>query len=207
MPVDVRVHPVDRSAGVFAVGAIARSLVQARFALARGARLRLVGLDHESCIFGRLFLGYDAIVDVAAERISIHVAGGIPQTIVLRLGGASVTRGIAFDLSIDPTSAERRKRILGCAGAGAASHDELIAAVAGAIERLRGRSPISRIALTGNGARLPSFLNDLHLATGAIVEMLIPEVFDLDIYPMDVLRSAAPDWSLAAGLLSWSGVD
>lgn len=201
----VRVRPVPGSDGVYAVGAALSSALERRVALAAAAGLRVLAVDYEACALRRLFASVDAIVDVGAWRSTLHVYGTQgPAAIVVELGGESVTRAIAQELSIERGAAEKRKRILGCAGAGGEAQDRLIAAVSAAVERVRARNPIESIAVTGNGARLSDFPGDLARATGARVEMTIAPLLESAEYPVDVLRAAAPDWSLAAGLLTWS---
>ncbi len=126
------------------------------------------------------------------------------MSLAAQTGGAAVTRGIAAELSIDMPTAERRKRILGCAGAGLMASDEVIAAIAALVDRARLRATIERIAVTGNGARLPNFARDLEEATSAITEMPVPDVLHTAAYPVDVVRAATPDWALAASLALWS---
>jgi Tfp pilus assembly PilM family ATPase len=204
VPSVVRVHPVDREAGIFAVGVARQAAITARIDLTKHAGLRAVAVEHDALALRRTFADCDAIVDIGAERSSIHVFGaGSPHSIAVQTGGAAITRGIAMELSIDLPTAERRKRILGCAGAGTAAREEVVAALAAVVERARGRSTIERIAITGNGARLPSLAREIEEATGAITEMPVPELLRSDAYPEDVVRAAAPDWSLAASLAAW----
>ncbi len=126
------------------------------------------------------------------------------MSLTTQTGGATITRGIAAELSIDMPTAERRKRILGCAGAGQTASDEVVAAIASLVDRARSRGAVARIAVTGNGARLPNFARDLEEATSAVTEMPVPEVLHTGAYPDDVVRAAAPDWALAASLALWS---
>ena len=200
----VRVHPVSRHEGIYAVGAASATAIEELIALAKASKMRIVAIDHDACALRRLFPQVDAVVDVGAERTVVHAFGQHgPLTAVVDAAGNQVTRDIARELSIDLVTAEKRKRILGCAGAGAHAQDAVIAGIAAVVERLRARVTIERIAVTGNGARLPSFLADLQDATGTQTEMPVPELL-LEPYPADVVRTAAPDWSLAAGLLAWS---
>jgi hypothetical protein len=101
-------------------------------------------------------------------------------------------------------TAERRKRILGCAGAGVSAREEVVTSIASLIDRARTRTTIDRIVVTGNGARLPSFLHDLEEASGAVAEAPVPEILHTGVYPEDVVRAAATDWTLAASLAAWS---
>jgi len=201
----VRVHSVEHRNGIYAIGAVRREVLDRRLAVLRAAGLRPVAVDHESLALHRALGASTAIVDVSAERTSVHVYGEAgPLCAVSALAGAEITRGIAQELAIDLESAERRKRILGCAGAGAGARDAVVASIASLLERFRARAVIDRIAVTGNGARLPNFAESLRDATGVAAEMPVPKLLEGEAYPSDVIRTAAPDWSLAVGLLAWS---
>ena len=201
----VRAHPVDRSSGTYAVGVTRTASVDSRVSTMRLAGLRAVAIDHDALAMRRMFPDCDAIVDVGAERSTVHVFGGTsPISLVTELGGAAITRGIAAELSIDMPTAERRKRILGCAGAGVSAREEVVTSIASLIDRARGRAAINRVVVTGNGARLPSFAHDLEEATSTLAEAPVPEILHTGSYPEDVVRAAAPDWTLAASLASWS---
>ena len=201
----VRVHCVDRAEGTFAVGAVQARALASRMALAKACRVKVAGIDHDAFALRRAMPLADAIVDIGCERTLVHAytpAGPLSWTVPA--GGAEITRAIARELHLDAVTAEKRKRILGAAGAGDSARDGLVAQVAAAIDRARARGVITRIALTGNGSRLPGIAPRLEHATGAIVESPVPTILQGDVYQDDVLRSAAPDWTLTAGLLSWS---
>ncbi len=201
----VRTHRLDGSSGTYAVGVTHTTSIDSRVSTVRLAGLRAVAIDHDALAMRRMFPDCDAIVDVGAERSSVHVFGGMaPISMTTQSGGATITRGIAAELLIDMPTAERRKRILGCAGAGVSAREEVVTSIASLIDRARTRTTIDRIVLSGNGARLPSFLHDLEEATGAITESPIPEILHSGAYPEDVVRAAAPDWALAASLAAWS---
>jgi type IV pilus assembly protein PilM len=201
----VRTHPLDRASGTYAVGATRTASIDSRVTTMKLAGLRPVAIDHDALAMRRMFPDCDAIVDVGAERSSVHVFGGSgPISLSTQSGGASITRGIAAELSIDGPTAERRKRILGCAGAGVSAREEVVASIASLIDRARARATINRIVLTGNGARLPGFAHDLGEATSAITEAPVAEILHTGAYPEDVVRAAAPDWTLAASLAIWS---
>lgn len=201
----VRTHPFDQLSGAYAVGVARAASIDSRVNTMKLAGLRTVAIDHDALAMRRMFPDCDAIVDVGAERSSVHVFGGSgPISLTTQSGGASITRGIAAELSIDVPAAERRKRILGCAGAGVSAREDVVTSIASLIERVRARATINRIALTGNGARLPSFMHELEEATNAIAEAPVPEILHSGAYPKDVVRTAAPDWALAASLAVWS---
>ena len=200
----VRVHPVDASAGTYAIGVVRETAVARRAALVRSARLRLIAVDFDGFALRRVIDAVDAVLDVGSDRSTLHVYAGSTASYHVAAGGACVTRTIASDLSIDEGSAERRKRILGVAGAGTAGRDELVRALAATIETARTRTPIARVALVGNGARLPGLSAELERATGATIDAPVAEILHGAGYPDDVLRTAAPDWTLAAALTTWS---
>jgi hypothetical protein len=200
----VRTHP-NGSDGAHAVGVARAVALGERIAAAREAGLRVIAVDHDALALRRHLPGCDVIADVGSGRASVHgrTAAG-PLTAYSASGGGDVTRGIAAELNIDLLSAERRKRILGCAGAGITARQGLVTEVCALINRLRARVTVERVAVTGNAARLPGFTKELETASGAFVEMPVPAILQTSEYPEDVLRTAAPDWTLAASLLDWS---
>lgn len=207
-PVDeavVRIHPVDRTAGVWTLGIARASAILTRIAALRAAGLRPLAMDHEACALGRVLPGFDAIVDVGHQRTSMHVrTGQTPVTLQAYNGGADVTRAIERELSLDTQTAEKRKRILGTAGAGERARAALTADIASLIQNARATYAISRVALVGNAARLAGVAADLESATGALCELPVSDALRGRNYPEDVIRSSAPDWTLAAGLTLWS---
>ena len=200
----VRVHPIDARDQRWALG-IARSItVSTRVAALRGARLKPIAIDHESCAFQRAIPGFDAIIDVGHQRASMHVTTDeTPVTLQAYSGGADITRGIERELSIDERSAEKRKRILGTAGAGEHARSALTADIAALIRAARHTHAIARVAFVGNATRLPGLASDVEAATGVACETPVSDVLRSPDYPDDVVRSSAPDWTLAAGLCLW----
>lgn len=197
----VRIHPAGQT---WALGVARPAAVHTRVEALRKARLRPLAVDHESCALSRALPGFDAILDAGFERTSLHVVTqAVPSTLQIANGGASVTRAIERELSIDERTAEKRKRILGTAGAGERARAALAADIGAMISEARAYSQVSRVALVGNGARLPGLIGDLEAATGAFFELPVSAVLQSPRYPEDVLRSSAPDWTLAAGLTSW----
>lgn len=201
----VRIHPIDAGSGVWALGVARSSALVTRTAALRAAGLTPVAIDHEACALARALPGFDAIVDVGHQRTSLHlIMPRTPITLQAYNGGADVTRAIERELSIDGFTAEKRKRILGTAGAGERARAALTADIAALIQTARSTRAVSRVALVGNAARLAGFLSDLEAATGALCEMPVSDALRSDEYPEDVIRSSAPDWTLAAGLAFWS---
>jgi Tfp pilus assembly PilM family ATPase len=204
LPTRVRLCAVDSRQRLFAVAAIREHDIEAKLHVIRDAGLRSIAIDHDGIALRRALPLGDAIVDIGAERSTVHVyEEAMPRSLAIGLGGKNVTVGIAADLGIDQATAERRKRILGQAGAGADACDSIVRALAQAIERMRTRMPIAGVTLTGNGARLPGLAAALELATGVSAAIPISPLLDNGSYADDVLRAAGPDWAMAAGLASW----
>lgn len=201
----VRIHPVNAAAGVWALGVARSSAVVMRNAVMRAARLKALALDHEACALARALPGFDAIIDAGHQRTSLHImTDHTPVTLQAFNGGADVTRAIERELSVDGQTAEKRKRILGTAGAGERARASLTSDIAALIQNARSAHAISRVALVGNSARLPGLTADLESATGALCELPVSDILRGGEYPEDVIRSSAPDWTLAAGLAMWS---
>lgn len=202
----VRIHRSSRDTGTWTVGIARTSALNARLAALRCARLKVISIDHEACALARALPEFDAIVDVGYQRVSLHVTKGetAPMTMQAFNGGHDVTRSIEQELSVDTRTAEKRKRILGTAGAGERARAALTTDIAALIRTARERSPIRRIALVGNGARLSGLVPDLERATGALCELPVSDVLYSGNYPEDVVRSSAPDWTLAVGLALWT---
>ncbi len=197
----VRVHAIDRQSSVYAIGVARREALEARVSALRAARLRPIAVDHDALALRTLLSDGDAILDVGCDRSMLHVfRDRSPISYVIPAGGAHLSQGIAQDLAVDFATAERRKRILGAAGAGGAARDHLVFAIKTALDKARTRAAVGRILVTGNGARLPGFLRDLERAVDATVEMPVANALLTESYPEDVIRAAAPDWTLAAAL-------
>lgn len=199
----VRVHRLREKDDVWTVGVARSASILTRSAAVRGAGLRPVAVDHEACALLRALPSYDAILDIGYQRATLHVASAsAPVTLQTYSGGADITRAIERDLRVDERTAEKRKRILGTAGAGERARAGLISDVASIVSQGRRVRAIARVALCGNGARLAGLDAELQDACGAAVEMPVSEALRGE-YPDDVLRSSAPDWTLAAGLARW----
>ena len=173
----VRVHAVDRADERYAVGVVRVRTLNARLGAFKAARLKPVALEHDACVFRRMLPEVDAIVDIGVEQTTLHTFGDSgPHSVVLGSGGDVVTQAIASDLSIDQPTAERRKRILGVAGAGAGARTQYAHDLASLVERARSRTSITRIALVGNGARVPGLANAIEDASGASVDVPVAEI-------------------------------
>jgi Tfp pilus assembly PilM family ATPase len=200
----VRIHPLRTGTNIWALGIARTSAVKTRLAALRAAKLKVVSIDHESCALARALPGFDAILDVGHQRTSLHImTGEAPLTLQAFTGGADVTRGIQRELAIDEHTAEKRKRILGTAGAGNRARSALTAEIAALIRTIRQDHSLAKIGIVGNAARLPGLMSDLELATGAKCELPVSEPLQSGDYPEDVVRSSAPDWNLAMGLAMW----
>lgn len=200
----VRVHPVGGNRDLWMVGVARNAAILTRCAALRAAKLKPLAIDHEACALTRTFPHYDAVLDIGHRRCTLHVRREDgPATLQVLSGGSDLTRAIQQDLSLDERTAEKRKRILGTAGAGERARAALVADIASLVEQGRRLVPIERVALCGNGARLPGLPRDLESATTARVETPVGSALHNADYPEDVLRSSAPDWTLAAALALW----
>jgi type IV pilus assembly protein PilM len=200
----VRVHPAQRNSDVWMLGIARNAAILTRCAALRAARLKPLAIDHEACALIRTFPQYDAILDIGHRRCTLHVSReDAPVTLQVLSGGSDLTRAIQRDLCLDELTAEKRKRILGTAGAGERARAALVTDIATLVEQGRRLVPIERVALCGNGARLPGLSRDLESATKARVETPVGSALHNADYPEDVIRSSAPDWTLAAALALW----
>lgn len=200
----VRVHRLEGRAHLWAVGVARANAVNERLSILRRAGLKPVAVDHESCALLRALNGFDAVLDIGHRRSSLHVATeGTPVTLHAYSGGADVTRAIERELSVDTRTAEKRKRIVGTAGAGERAKSMLAGDLAALIATARRDFRVDRVALVGNGARLAGLGADIARASGASVEIPVAEPLHSGSYPHDVARSGAPDWTLASGLALW----
>ena len=199
----MQIHPAGAVAGRWALGMARKSTLQARVRALRVARLRPVAVDHEAYALCRALPEYDAVLDIGMQRSCLHLTKGeVPQTFVCFNGGADITKAIEIELGIDRTTAERRKRILGTAGAGERARSALVADLSELVRATREMLPVTRIALVGNGSRLFGLAEDLAKAAGITAEVPVSETLR-GSYADDVLRAAAADWTLAAGLTLW----
>lgn len=201
----VRVHPLDPQRSLYAVGVTARAALESRHAAVRAAGLRAIAVDHPSTALRRALPEVDAVLDVGREQTTLHTTEALPRTLVLEgSGGAAATQAIAADLAVALAFAESRKRILGTAGAGEAFRRRLVERVAEAIASLRATTRVASVALVGNGCRLAGLAADISAATQARAEIAVASSLRGGAYPEDVVRAAAPDWTLAVALAAWS---
>jgi Tfp pilus assembly PilM family ATPase len=200
----VRSHWVNRSESLVGIGIARRSALESRVLCAKRAGLRVVAVDHEACALARAFPFADAVLDVGYRRSTLHVftAAG-PLALFIPLGGSDITQGIAVDLTLDAATAERRKRILGTAGAGESARERFVEQTAIAVANARDRVAVRRIALVGNGARLPGLAAAIEAAAEVMTDVPVSDLLRNGAYPDDVVRAAAPDWTLAAALAAW----
>jgi Tfp pilus assembly PilM family ATPase len=63
---------------------------------------------------------------------------------------------------------------------------------------------IARLALVGNGARLPGLAERVEQCTGVSVELPVAALLRTSEISDEILRVASPDWTLAAALSGWA---
>jgi Tfp pilus assembly PilM family ATPase len=196
------------TAGTYALGIASKSAVGSRVASLRAGGLKPCAIDHEAFALLRAFPTYAAVLDVGYRRTSLHVrsAGGVPATYHLLAGGDVVTKGIATDLAIDETSAERRKRMVGTAGAGETARRELATEIVRLFSAARSVGNITRAVMTGNGGRVAGLLEDVESFTGCTIDVSASGALRGAAYPDDVVSAKAADWNMLAGLALWGRV-
>lgn len=188
------------------VGIARTSAVAATIDVARRSGLRPLAVDDTALALRRAYPEVDGVVDVGDAITLVACFGAsLPSVTRLPIGGAHFTHSIARALGIDGTSAEARKRVHGFAGAAIGVRDEWIAGVTEAIAaaRLRIQRDIRSLVLCGNGSRVGELPAALALAAGCDVAPATLRPASAPALPADVLRAAAPDWSLAYGLVLW----
>lgn len=201
----VRIHPVNEKEQLYVLGVVGAATLASRVRAVKRAGLRLVAVDHEALALMRAFPGFDAVLDVGAERCSLHLATAeTPVTLQHAAGGGEITRHIQRELSIDEHSAEKRKRIVGTAGAGEDARSTLLAGLSALLDSASVRTKgLCHVALVGNGSRLNGISTDLERSTGLLVETPVSHLLRGEHYPLDVVKASAPDWSLATALCVW----
>jgi len=204
-PIRVRLHSIDRTSGVFAVGMVDEMLLRHHVDILRRARLRVAGVDHDACALQRVLGDVDAVVDIGYETLRLHVfLEGAPLSWTAGVGGVDVTRCIASDLLIDTASAERRKRILGVAGAGESARESCVEAICALIEEARaGGVRVSEIGFIGNGARLPGVVESVAERTDVRVRTPVSLLMRTARLSDEAVECGSPDWTLAAALTTW----
>jgi len=183
-----------------------RAALASAIRIARRSRLRPIAVDDTAFAFQRAHPNSDGVIDVGEVASSLVIfRRGAPWVTRIPTGGAHFRSAIAAGLGIDEEAAERRKRLHGFGGAGTACRDEWLAAMAAAIGKARssGHADIQRLSVCGNGSRIPDLAEALGHAGGCTVAPATFPPETSDLVPADVLRAAAPDWSLAFGLALW----
>ncbi|HZZ63925.1 MAG TPA: pilus assembly protein PilM [Candidatus Baltobacteraceae bacterium] len=201
----IRIHPTAQAA-TYALGAAKSSAVRRHLQILRAAKLKPVCIDYQAFALFRALPGFDAVLDIGLARTLLHIRVENGQmTLYAPCGGGDITQGIARDLQIDAAAAEKRKRILGTAGAGEHVRSAVASDIANLIREARSRLGVSnvRIAAVGNSARLPGLCADIAAKSEAVVESPVSAALQAVQAAPDVVRAAACDWTLSAGLALW----
>jgi Tfp pilus assembly PilM family ATPase len=195
------------SAERWIAGIARRSAIAAAVNVVRPHRLRAIAIDDAALAMHRAHPAAGGAIDVGAEstRVAIFTAD-VPAVTHIAIGGDQLTDAISRSLGIDRAAAERRKCSTGFGGAGDAARDLLVASIADAVidGHTQTGGAAARIALCGNGARIPGFDRAIANATGAEVVLAELPAQISDVVPADILRVAGADWSVAYGLSLWS---
>ncbi len=190
-----------------AIGIVQREVMRSRLRDVRAAGLRPIALDHAAYAYHRALPFADAVLDVGHTTARLYRYGGtVPIGRSFPGGGRAFTHAIANDLSTEFADAERRKCSIGPAGAAEDHQQSFCAEIARELAHLSSPDlpPLRRLTLVGNGARLPGLPERLEHDLGCAVDLTTRLTIDSAAYPQDVLRAAAPDWTLSLGLALWS---
>lgn len=199
----VRLRSIGEDRRLWALGIVRTSALHGRMSVLRRAGLRPRRVDDEGCAMRRAFPTFDAVLDVGLHRSTLYLKSSL-DAFACRHGGAGITAGIEKDLRLDEPSAEKRKRILGTAGAGERARHALVDDLAALIRSAKEISPLARVAAVGNAVRLPNIVRDIGMAAGSHCELAVSHVLSGLPGMEDVIASSAPDWTLAAALATGS---
>ncbi|HEY1429880.1 MAG TPA: pilus assembly protein PilM [Candidatus Tumulicola sp.] len=201
IPTEVRLTQIGRS-DRYHVGIVPRDRLSRLLQLGKRTRLRTVAIDYEPFAALRAVVACDAVLDVGYQSSRLYGSHGESLVVLdAPVGGASVTRAIESDLSVDRAAAERRKRSVGTAGAGERAFESLVARICTLVDRLRETGTIETVGVIGNGIRLLGFEERLSTAAGVGVDARTTYACSHDD---DAGASTDPmDWALAAGLAAW----
>ncbi len=202
----VRVVALGSDGGTM-IGVVRKDVIASLVTIAHAAQLRVNGVDNNAFALRRALPDVDAVLDIGEADSRLHVfTGATPVSRRFATGGAAFTDAVANAFGTDPATAERRKQSLGIAGCAGSALDGLVADVASALVDCRadGLGDVRTMALTGNGSRLVELPALIERATAVRVRTASLDPAISHTLPPDVLRAAAPDWSLAYGLALWS---
>ncbi len=192
--------------GEAVIGVVRKDVISSLVASAHAAKLRVAAVDNSAFAFRRAIPDADAVLDIGLTQSRLHIlSGSVPIGHYFFGGGAALTAAIADSLGTDEITAERRKHTHGIAGNAGNAIELLVEDIANALVEFRtsGYGDVRSIALAGNGSRLHELPARIERATAVRVApaTLVPAISST--LPPDVLRAAAPDWTLAYGLALW----
>ncbi len=193
----------------WAIGIARTSAIASCKDAARHVRLHVLAIDEIAFALRRVHPDVDGTVDIGARatRVTFY-ADPLPSITTLPVGGESFTDAIQQSLGIERSIAEDRKRTIGFAGAGDLERDAFLEAIRdiAASARSGGFPEVRRLAMTGNGSRVPGLPEAVAVATGCDVDLAALRPTVSQKVPPDVLRAAGADWSAAYGLSLWGEV-
>jgi Tfp pilus assembly PilM family ATPase len=192
-------------AGDYLLGIARTSALRSRVRVLRGAGLRPVGLDHETCAWRRVAGDLDCLIDIGSKRTTLIVfARPLAEVRTFSVGGETITEDIARTLGIERAAAEQRKRTV-ARGVTRPGLGVIVSEVADTILEMRSAGhDIRRIGLAGNGARADGLCVALERATGIETSLADFANSVSSDYPSDVMRAGAPDWLFSYAIALWS---
>ncbi|MBV8151304.1 MAG: pilus assembly protein PilM [Candidatus Eremiobacteraeota bacterium] len=190
--------------GHLLLAAARRQRIEELRAIVVAAGLRPVAVDHEALAWLRA--GATPLLDIGSLRSTLAVShNGVAYVRQVPFGGDSFTGALARAFALDAGVAEARKCAIGLAGAAGESLDEFGRRIDTVLVDLRAAEGIevSRLALAGNGARLPLLAEGLTArlgVTAAPVELAAR--FEIGVSP-GVERGALLDWFSAIAIATY----
>jgi len=198
------------------VAAAHRDLVDGVVETVQAAGLTPVGIDLDTAALARALYdpgspgGPEVIVCVGAglTLVVVHERGVLQFVRTIDLGGEAVTRAVASALDLPLTDAETVKRSLAdpnvdarAQSAAGTAVDELVTEIHNSIRffsSLPGRGAVSRVSVTGGGARVAGFMVKLQAGVDAPVLPAMPlSRVDIGRLPITPEEAAAINPTLA----------
>ena len=199
------------------VAAAHLDLIDSVVAAANDAGLEPVGIDLNTAALVRALSdpghqgGPEAIVSVGAglTLVVVHEGGTLQFVRTIDLGGESTTRSIAGALDLPEADAESVKRRLSSGGeqdlrakrANAQAVADLVGEIQSSVRFFSsqpGRSPVSRLLVTGGGAQTAGFVSELQKASDVPVVPASPlSMTDTSRLPITPEQAATIDPTLA----------
>lgn len=167
-------------------------------------------IEHEAFSLLRAVPNASAIIDIGYKRtlFAARNADGIPICQMLSFGGYSIEQRVAIGARMDKEEAQARMYREGVSADSSAEWalQQFVDDVKATINGLATKEnlPITRIALVGNGSRIPGLDERIADVTTRTVNYATIDDLNSDAFPSGVLRDAGPTLALSIGLALWN---